>query len=432
MTAIAHAERAHALLSASGADRWFKCPVSPRLSAELPEPPSTEAALEGTKAHEWAEYLLNQGAVDAREFVGMSKATNPEADMPDHEMTLERAVAINIYLDAVWAALADADNTELYVENKFTYPGYDPDLGGTGDACVIHVREGILDIFDFKNGWYVVGVEGNKQLLQYALGAILKFPQYQIKTVRLNVIQPRDAINPVKRWEIGRIELFKYQQELRAAVARTKDPNAKAVPGNHCTFCPAAYWQKCETRRKAAEDTAREGFTVIKDATPGTVHPDKLAELAASLDFLEDYTATLRTLIKNELKAGRKVTGKKLVVFQERRAWAIEDAEAMAAKLKSIWPAVDAWKPRDLVSPADLEKQTGKKPFADLDKLHSLTRKTPFGEQVVDESDERPAIGARAAEGFTVIQPPVSASAFTDATVKSVADAFNIGIQRGK
>ena len=47
----------HALLSASGSDRWFKCPPSALLEAEIEEK-SSEYAWEGTFAHALAELKL--------------------------------------------------------------------------------------------------------------------------------------------------------------------------------------------------------------------------------------------------------------------------------------------------------------------------------------------------------------------------------------
>lgn len=393
-----HSERKHAKLSASGASRWWKCPGSIRLSEGLAEPPTSEAAAEGTRAHEWAEYLLREGVCDAREFVGAPTFNG----CPAHPLSEAQADAINIYLDAVWAALADTDNTELFVENTFIYPGIDPDLGGTGDACVLNTKLGELDIFDFKNGWFPVRVEENLQLLQYALGATIKFHNHAIKTIRLHVIQPRDGFKPVKTETYSRMELFDYTQKLRAAVAATKDPEAPVVPGEHCTFCPAAYHMACETRRAFTEAQAASGFEVITAAQAVQHGPDKLAELAASLPVIQDYADKLASFLKRETRAGR-VPGKKVVAFQIRRKWK-EDDTATAAKLLETWPTAEVWKPRELLSPAQLQKATGKKTFDDFDKLMGLTKRVSFGEQIVDVSDERPALAAEAAAGFVPIE----------------------------
>ena len=52
-----HKDRAHALLSASGAHRWMNCTPSAVLESQFPDTTS-EAAKEGTLAHEMAEAKL--------------------------------------------------------------------------------------------------------------------------------------------------------------------------------------------------------------------------------------------------------------------------------------------------------------------------------------------------------------------------------------
>ncbi|ELK38797.1 DUF2800 domain-containing protein, partial [Brevibacillus agri] len=47
MSSVPHAERSHALLSASGAHRWLHCTPSARLEATLPDTTS-ESAKKGT------------------------------------------------------------------------------------------------------------------------------------------------------------------------------------------------------------------------------------------------------------------------------------------------------------------------------------------------------------------------------------------------
>ena len=56
---VAHKDRAHALLSASGADRWINCPPSARLEEQF-EDTTSDFAREGTLAHEIAELKLRK------------------------------------------------------------------------------------------------------------------------------------------------------------------------------------------------------------------------------------------------------------------------------------------------------------------------------------------------------------------------------------
>lgn len=54
----------HALLSTSGAHRWLACPPSATLEAGLPES-SSQAAEQGTAAHELAEWKMCRALHDA-------------------------------------------------------------------------------------------------------------------------------------------------------------------------------------------------------------------------------------------------------------------------------------------------------------------------------------------------------------------------------
>ena len=59
-----HAERKHARLSASRAERFMTCPGSVRMEALVPEPPPGEAAAIGTAIHELSERLLRGEEID--------------------------------------------------------------------------------------------------------------------------------------------------------------------------------------------------------------------------------------------------------------------------------------------------------------------------------------------------------------------------------
>ena len=58
-----HSSRAHALLSASGANRWLNCTPSARLEDKYGEKVTTVFAKEGTVAHELAELYLRHDLI---------------------------------------------------------------------------------------------------------------------------------------------------------------------------------------------------------------------------------------------------------------------------------------------------------------------------------------------------------------------------------
>jgi hypothetical protein len=66
------------------------------------------------------------------------------------------------------------------------------DCRGTLDSRIMHVLEDMLEIGDYKNGMGIVEPFENKQLLLYAIGAILELPENaRPSKVRLTIMQPR-------------------------------------------------------------------------------------------------------------------------------------------------------------------------------------------------------------------------------------------------
>lgn len=91
---INHAERDHALLSASGAKRWLACTPSARLEEFFPEVTSAYAE-EGTKAHETAEKILT-ALIEGRK-------------RPTFRNNEIKEIARNLqpYIDYVWGLYTD-------------------------------------------------------------------------------------------------------------------------------------------------------------------------------------------------------------------------------------------------------------------------------------------------------------------------------------
>jgi hypothetical protein len=157
------------------------------------------------------------------------------------------------------------------------------------------------------------------------------------------------------------------------------------------------YNQKCDARRKLAEQQAASGFT----ADMGNDRA-QLKERADAIPVIEKYLEDLKAYIKDEIRAGRGDFGKKLVHVQMRNAWRSGTKELeIPTVLARRFPELQPFKPRDLRSPADIAKEVGKKAFDEA--MSGYVVKSPFGEQIVDVSDKRPSIDAAKVSGFSVI-----------------------------
>ena len=134
-----HDGRDHALLSASSAHRWIHCTPAPYLEAQHPDSHS-DAAAEGTAAHELAEHKLRQH-LDL-------PTTRPVSEWDSEEMD----DYTDQYADHVMAELERARNVDpaafLAIEERLDFSHIVPDGFGTGDALI--VSDDTLTVIDLK------------------------------------------------------------------------------------------------------------------------------------------------------------------------------------------------------------------------------------------------------------------------------------------
>ena len=147
---INHANRAHAILSASGSKRWLNCPRSALFSLEFPPSLTSKFAEEGTAAHELAEHILK----------GLPAHKKMDAEMLSH---------VKVYTDYV---LERSKDKSLAIEEKGDLLWINAELSkGTSDAIIRGYWD--IEIVDLKYGAGVpVSPVENTQLMMYALMAI--------------------------------------------------------------------------------------------------------------------------------------------------------------------------------------------------------------------------------------------------------------------
>lgn len=384
----------HAVLSASSAHRWLKCPGSVRLSIGVVSPPS-EYAEEGTAAHQLAEWCLTEGC-DTKAKIGKTirrcaatgKMLAVTAEMADH---------VQVYVDNVRATSKALPGSKTFIEQKFKLWITDG-MFGTNDACTFQPF-GKMVVHDLKYGAGVsVDVEKNDQLMYYGLGAIGKDNPHAVEEVELVITQPRCPIGtPIKRWSTTPEELYQWANDVLAPGAKlalTED--APLHPGDHCQFCPAKSF--CPAIRDKALESAKLAFgpgavPSKKDVVlppPKALSMDHLEQVVEVAELIGTWTAAVKEELFNRLKGGVMSEKFKLVEGRATRKWADETAVIEALK-----PLVDVWE-TTLLSPAGMErrmKDANLKPkeiAALLEPLVSVSR----GVSVVPVSDKRPALNA--------------------------------------
>lgn len=365
---------AHAVLSPSAASRWLACTPSARLELQFPDK-AGDYAKEGTLAHEFGELFLRQKL--GTDVAGLlAKARENEFYTPDMETHAEEYAAL------VWEKYEIARKTTpdaiLLVEEHIDLTAYVPEGFGTGDAVII--ADDLLEIIDLKYGKGVaVSAKRNKQMMLYALGALLKYSiMYGVNRVRMTIYQPR--IGNVSEWEITAADLLEWAEtELKQRAKMAFEGIGEQVPGDHCRFCRAK--AVCKALAEQNLSVAKEEFMQV-----GLLTPEQVAEILPKLDGLVNWANAVEEYALDQALQGVKFPGFKVVEGRSIRKYT--DDKKVAERLEANGYGDIIYKPKELKTITTLEKALTKKGFEAL--VGDLIVKPAGKPTLVPESDKRP------------------------------------------
>lgn len=388
MTRVAHAGRAHARLSPSGAKRFMACPGSIRLTEHLPRQDSVYSR-EGTAAHELAEHCLNTG-FDAGRFVGEHRLVDGHQIPVTHEM----AMAVQDYIDHVlWFSSHETLKFEVSLEERLSVEHVVPGMFGTTDCLVYCEETKHLFVIDYKHGRGVaVEPEENPQLMTYALGALKRYGNRPVEKVTLTIVQPR-AAHPrgsIRSWETTPDRLRRFADDLADAAIAVDMPDAPLVPGDHCTFCPAA--GTCPALRERALSAAQDEFESV--AAEGS-DLEELAKALTIVGTVEIWCKKVRETAHARAVAGEVPPGFKLVRKRGHRKWKDESSVPAALRFGAELEDDEIFE-RKLRTPPQIEKVLGKQRMGILTPL--ITQGA--GLVLAPESDPREAAQPSAEDEF--------------------------------
>lgn len=379
MTEIAHAERDHALLSASASHRWLHCTPSPRLEDSLPDSES-EAAKRGTLAHEIAELKLQKlfSGLTSRKYNAALKKFKAhdlyEPIMDDHT---------NAYVDYIQSIVHQFPSPPFVaIERKVDYAHIAPEGFGTSD-CII-IGSGRLYVIDYKNGQGVpVSAENNSQMKLYGLGAYKAFSLlFPIETVHVAIVQPKVWDQP-SEWSLSANELLSWGESIKPIAQQAFDGQGEYVPGSHCGFC-------------RAKSTCRARVTQIMEAgTKAPMKPpllswDEAADVLKRAEGIVSWYSDLKKLALAEALKGGIVPGWKAVEGRGSRDYTDLDAAFKHLQEKGIEEAI--LYDRKPLTPPQLEKALGKKEYRELLEEPGLVVSRSGAPTLVADDDKRPGI----------------------------------------
>lgn len=294
-----HADRNHALLSASGAYRWLKCPGSARLEDKFEDEPSIYAA-EGTLAHEMAELkIIKHFTTDLRP----SEFKKRISELKKNELyCAEMDRYTNEYRDYINDIYLSFESKPFFLaEQRVDFSSYVPEGFGTVDCTL--VGDKVIHIFDLKYGKGVpVTAENNPQGMLYALGTYLEQSAIdEIEKVVIHIIQPR--IKNTSSFEISSEELLEWAESIKDVAQKAYKGSNEFHVGEHCGFCKAN--GNC---RKQAEK-----YMDIEVIDPALLTDEEIGEGLAKVKELSKWAKKFEDYALVRAQNGGNVKGWKLV-----------------------------------------------------------------------------------------------------------------------
>lgn len=357
-TPIDHSNRAHALCSASSAERWLNCPGSVAMSMQVPEPPASIYALEGTKMHELCEKLIapivfhwnKTGETSIKTITDMiNREDLPGLVIEDYPSEMREYA--QEFVDTIWEHILEYKPKKVYVEKRVTFDK-SLDMFGTADLFFGFKQKDkkILAIYDIKYGKGKVVEADAPQLMFYALAVQNAYKTAEFDEFWMYIYQPRaEHVDGVlRRHKVTKAKAVKWRKRFTNGAKKALDmvQDAKALElqaGDHCLFCNAK--PVCKTHADYLNQRAGLDFTddpaVLVPAIPEQrleirefMSDEQISRLLTHRKEIEKFLSSLVEYAINRDQEGDPIVGWKVVEGRSIRKWQETSTEVARALTK--------------------------------------------------------------------------------------------------
>lgn len=338
-------------LNASSAGRWVYCPLSANVDTAEYATESSEEALEGTKAHELAAYLLDNRV----------NGTIPSVPAGyDDEMIGHCEEYVSIVTEIPG---------DIIIEGQYHVPSVHKLNNCRIDAYVYDKEQDTIHIFEFKYGRTPVKPSESYQLINNAVAMLDNFNCKPTTKFALHVVQPRSLSGVISICEIFTMDDIHNELGNLCYAANTAEADpTRAVVGPHCRYCPAV--TTCNQLTTAIDSVS------IDDIASANLNVNELSDditrLRSLAGLVKSKLEGLELDAEYRLKKGIQVPNYDLDYGRGRVAWSMDDASII--NMGQLF-GLDLSKPSTVITPTQA-KTLAKTKGIDFDTLSEFTRKT--------------------------------------------------------
>lgn len=384
-------EHSH-VMGGSSATQRIHCPGSLALEKSLPDGGTeSDFAKRGSMLHAATELVITADPKDlsAAELLFVDLVGQDLGFGEDFKMTWDLVdTKLRPAIEVWFKFLAEWDIDDYFIEQRVSLGTVVEGAFGTADIIAKDTK-GWLHVLDWKFGDGVpVSAVENLGLGFYAAAAMYdEDPELvefcdNVEGVVLHIVQPRTAFpdeNPWQTWETDAVWIEQLVDRIVAAMDVAIKPDAPTKPGDWCRWCDA------KAICPAQHALAGQALSI----EPKSLSAIQLADAMHIAETLKPWITSIFELAQTEMEGGAAIPGYKLVNKRPRRVYVNQEAAQKSLRGKKM-KAADIMAPRELISPAQLEKVMGKpayKKFAE-DNVVMVSS----GVTVAPDTDKRQAV----------------------------------------
>lgn len=304
--------------------RIVNCPGSVNLCKKFPGliEDDTEVARKGTLAHWLAEKNLS-AQVSPYQYHDQHPIND---QIVDHEMVVH---VLNYCEIAKKTGMGQVEQRYEIVRGEFS------GFGGTPDFIFYDSVSHMLVIIDLKYGFIPVSPIKNWQLLSYVWLFHRTFPKSPIKSVKMEIYQPRaftkEGIHKI--WEVSFSKMQeRYFPKIEEALTSCQSEYSTTRASDHCHYCPVML--QCDTNLQTCLKIVNLGNVQHGQEPTGEQLSNQLKLFRFSSVILKKRLQVIESMVEYRLNSGKLVPGYHLEYSNGNRYVNVSDSRLERAG----WP----------------------------------------------------------------------------------------------